>query len=90
MDLTERSKNKAAQMGAQDENYRVEGMQSKHDCRVTQRLAAVKRGTALYGEAFERLGVEEASPRHAEFVSQPYADLHEAALLDEYQQGEGV
>lgn len=90
MDLMERSKNKAAQMGAQDGNHRVEGMQSKHDGHVAQRLAAVRRGAALYGEALERLGVENTSPRRVEFVNQSYADLCEAALLDKYQQSEGA
>lgn len=90
MDLTERSKNKAAQMGAQDGNHGVEGMQSKHDGNVAQRLAAVKRGAALYGKALERLGVEKTFPRRVEFVNQPYADLREAALLDKYQQSEGA
>ena len=90
MGLTERVKNKAAQMGAQDVKHKDEGMQSKHDDRVAQRLAAVKRGTALYGEALEQLGVEKASPRRVEFINQPYADLREAALLEKYQPGEGA
>lgn len=90
MDLTERAKNEAAQMGAQDVKHKVEGMQSKHDDRVAQRLAAVKRGTALYGEALEQLGVEKSSPRRVEFVNQPYADLREAALLEKCQLGEGA
>lgn len=90
MDLTEHSKNKAAQIGAQDGSHRAEGMRSKHDCHVAQRLAAVKRGAALYGEALEQLGVEKASPRRVEFINQPYADLREAALLEKYQPGEGA
>lgn len=90
MDLTERSKNKAAQMGAQDVKYKVEGMRPKHDGRVAQRLAAVKRGAALYGKALEQLGVEKPSPRRTEFINQPYADLREAALLEKYQQSEGA
>ena len=90
MDLTERSKNKAAQMGVQDVNHKVEGMQSKHDGHVAQRLAAVKRGAVLYGEALEQLGVEKSSPRCVEFVNQPYADLREAALLEKCQLGEGA
>ena len=90
MDLTERSKNKAAQMGAQDGNHRAEGMRSKHDGHVAQRLAAVKRGAVLYGEALEQLGVEKSSPRCVEFINQPYAYLREAALLEKYQLGEGA
>lgn len=90
MDLTERAKDKAAQMGAQDVNHKVEGMQPKRDDRVAQRIAAVKRGAALYEEALEQLGVEKASPRRVEFINQPYADLREAALLERYQLGEGA
>lgn len=90
MDLTERAKNEAAQMGAQDVKHKVEDMQSKHDGRVAQKLAAVKRGAALYGEALEQLGVEKSSPRRVEFVNQPYADLREAVLLEKYQLGEGA
>lgn len=90
MDLTKRAKNKAAQIGAQDVNHKVEGTQSKQNGRVAQRLAAVKRGAALYGEALERLGVGKTSLRRTEFVNQPYADLREAALLEKYQLGEGA
>jgi hypothetical protein len=90
MDLTERSKNKAAQIGAQDVNHKVEGTQSKHDGRVAQRLAVVKRGAALYGEALEQLGVGKTSLRRTEFVNQPYADLREPALLEKYQPGKGA
>lgn len=90
MDLTKRAKNKAAQMGVQDVNHKVEGMQSKHDGRVAQRLAAVERGAALYGEALEQLGVGKTSLRRTEFVNQPYANLREAALLEKYQPGEGA
>lgn len=90
MDLTKRAKNKAAQMGAQDVKHKVEDIQSKHNDRVVQRLATVKRGAALYGEALEQLGVEKASLRRTEFINQPYADLREAALLEKYQPGEGA
>ena len=78
MDLTEHSKNKAAQIGAQDGSHRAEGMRSKHDCHVAQRLAAVKRGAALYGEALEQLGVEKAVAWS--LSTRSYADLREAAL----------
>ncbi len=90
MDLTKRAKNKAAQMGVQDVNHKVEGMQSKHDGRVAQRLAAVKRGATLHGEALEQLGVKKVSLRRTEFVNQPYADLREAVLLVKHQMGEGA
>lgn len=60
------------------------------DEKIAGRLAAVERGANLYGDALRQMGIESASARYLEFVNQPYADLREAALLEEYQLGGDV
>lgn len=58
------------------------------DEETAKRLATVERGAHLYSDALRRMGIERSSASHIEFVNQPYADLREAALLEEYRLGE--
>lgn len=58
--------------------------------RIARRLELVESGSQLYAAALERLGVETVSSGYADFVNQPYDELCEAALLDEYRMEDGA